>query len=134
VLTGTDCGDTTAREGRGFVPPPATGFCADVPIDDPFAPRIEALFNRGIIGGCTATPFMFCPDAAVTRAQLALLLPRALAVAGFALPEAATGVFADVPAGDPFAQWIGELFRRGLTDGCQAVPPAFCPEGRATQT
>jgi hypothetical protein len=45
------------------------------------------------------------------------------------IPPAATGVFNDVPAADPFAPWIEELFRRGVVAGCTAPGgPNYCPD------
>jgi len=118
-----------ALEGPAFTPPPATGSFADVPVDDPYAPWIEALFNQGITSGCGVAPRRFCPNDAVTRGELAVLLLRALAAPGF-VPPAATGfVFSDVPRDHPFAPWIEEFFQRGLTSGCQAAPlRMFCPD------
>lgn len=119
-------------EGPAFTPPPATGLFADVPVGNPFAPWIEALLARGITSGCAVAPARFCPDDAVTRGQVAVLLMRTLAVPGF-VPPAAVGLFADVPAGDPFAPWVEEFVRRGLTSGCLANPPTYCPADAATR-
>ena len=58
-----------ANQGASYVPPPAVGIFGDVPVDDPFAPWIEDLYNRNITAGCQATPLMFCPDSIVTRGQ-----------------------------------------------------------------
>jgi hypothetical protein len=61
----------------GFVPPAATGFFADVPVGDPFAPWIEEFLRRGLTSGCQEAPPAFCPAAAATRAQTAVFLVRA---------------------------------------------------------
>jgi glucose/arabinose dehydrogenase len=66
-----------ARHGAGFEPPPATGIFADVPPDTPFAGWIEQLFNEGITGGCGTSPARYCPDAPITRGQMAVFLVRA---------------------------------------------------------
>ncbi|MGH7341604.1 MAG: S-layer homology domain-containing protein, partial [Candidatus Rokuibacteriota bacterium] len=64
-----------AKHGPGFTPPAATGTVfTDVPQDHFFAPWIEQLAAEGITGGCAAGAY--CPDAPVTRAQMAVFLVR----------------------------------------------------------
>ena len=43
---------------------------------DAYVGSIEWLYMEGITGGCS--PTRFCPDATVTRAQMAMFLVRAL--------------------------------------------------------
>ena len=57
-------------------PAPATARFTDVPTTHPFFQFIEALASSGITSGCG--PTTFCPDAPVTRGQLAVFLSRAL--------------------------------------------------------
>ena len=59
-------------------PTPATATFNDVPTNHPFFPFIEALVRAGITSGCDDSPPMFCPDAHVTREQMAAFLARAL--------------------------------------------------------
>lgn len=115
-----------ARFGKNYTPPPATGLFADVPVSSPFAPWIEDLVNRGIAAGCDASPPRFCPTQAVTRQQMAVLLLRARFGGGYT-PPPATGQFVDVPVSSPFARWIEDFANRGITSGCDASPPRFCP-------
>ena len=64
-------------------PPQPAGF-ADVDLDGVHAPSIEALHAAGITTGC-GDGTNFCPDRAVTRAQMAAFLHRArhmIAIAG----------------------------------------------------
>jgi hypothetical protein len=42
-------------------------------------------------------------------------------------PPAATGIFTDVPAADPFAPWIEDLYGKGVVAGCGAGP-TYCPD------
>jgi hypothetical protein len=109
----------------GVTPGLPTGV-ADVPPTHPFAPWIETLLAQGVTSGCGVAPLRFCPDGPVTRAQLAVLLIRLLAVPGVVPPPATGFLFLDVPASDPFAPWIEELVLRQLTSGCLShpVPPA----------
>ena len=61
---------------RQISPAPAVASFSDVPTSHPFFQPIQALAATGITTGCTATTF--CPDAAVTRGQMAAFLSRAL--------------------------------------------------------
>jgi uncharacterized repeat protein (TIGR01451 family) len=119
--------------GAGFAPPAATGtMFADVAADHPFASWIEQLAREGITGGCATSPPRYCPDAGVTRAEMAVFLLRVIHGSGFA-PPPATGVFADVPASNPFAPWIEQLAREGITTGCSTSPSLYCPDDAATR-
>ncbi len=113
-------------EGSGYVPPPAVGVFEDVPVESGFAPWIEELALREITAGCSVDPPLYCPEAAVTRAQMAVFLLKTLEGEGYE-PPPAVGMFEDVPVEDPFASWIEEIARRGITAGCSAVPPLYCP-------
>jgi plastocyanin len=57
-------------------PPPATATFSDVPTSDPRFRFVEALARAGITGGCG--PGLYCPDAGVTRGQMAVFLSVAL--------------------------------------------------------
>jgi hypothetical protein len=63
---------------RQVSPPPLTPSFDDVPADNQFYPYIEALKASGITGGCQANPPRFCPNAPLTRAQMAAFLSQAL--------------------------------------------------------
>ena len=43
-------------------------------------------------------------------------------------PPPAAGIFADVPASDPFAPWIENLYNLGITGGCSSSPLRYCPD------
>jgi hypothetical protein len=62
---------------RQVSPAPATAtFPADVPVSSPLHRFVEALAATGVTGGCG--PGAYCPDAAVTRGQMAVFLSVAL--------------------------------------------------------
>jgi hypothetical protein len=61
---------------RAVSPAPGVPSFGDVPIDHPFFQFIEALKASGITGGCGSGNF--CPDAPVTRGQMATFLAKAL--------------------------------------------------------
>lgn len=56
--------------------PPATPTFADVPNGHPFYQFVEALGGAGVTGGCGNGNF--CPDAPLTRGQMAVFLSKAL--------------------------------------------------------
>ena len=120
-----------AKYGADHVPPPATGSVfQDVPAPNPFAPWIEELAGLGVTGGCGGGNY--CPGAPVTRAQMAVFLLKTLLGAGYA-PPAAIGIFGDVPVGAFAADWIEDLYGRGITGGCQASPLLYCPSNPDTR-
>ncbi len=41
--------------------------------------------------------------------------------------------FNDVPASHPFFQYIEALKKSGITGGCQASPPLYCPDSPLTR-
>lgn len=61
---------------RTVSPAPATATFADVPTTDLGFQYIEALAASGITGGCGGGNF--CPDASLTRRQMAVFLAKAL--------------------------------------------------------
>jgi hypothetical protein len=89
---------------------------------------IEAIAAEGITNGCNPpTNDRFCPQAAVTRGQMAAFLARALN-----LPPA-TDAFDD-DSGSIFEQAINKLAAAGITQGCN--PPAnthYCPDDSVTR-
>lgn len=117
-----------AEHGTGYTPPNATGVFNDVPADNGFARWIEQMAAEGITGGCGNGNY--CPNAPVTRAQMAVFLLVAEHGTGYT-PPAATGVFADVPVGDPFAPWIEQLAAEGITGGCGGGN--YCPATPVTR-
>jgi hypothetical protein len=67
-----------SRHGSSYTPPPCTGIFADVacmPVKAPFVDWIEELSHEGITQGCAPGP-LYCPSAAVFRAQMAIFLVR----------------------------------------------------------
>jgi hypothetical protein len=118
-----------AREGAGYLPSACTSpVFADVPATSPFCRWIEELARRGVAAGCGGGNY--CPDAAVTREQMAVFVLRTLDPA-LDPPACTTPVFADVPASSPFCRWIEELARRGVVAGCGGGN--YCPANPVTR-
>ncbi len=84
---------------------------------------INRLAAAGITTGCSATTF--CPNANVTRGQMAAFLVRALS-----LPAASTDYFSD-DNGTTFEHDINALAAAGITTGCSAT--SFCPTNPVTR-
>jgi hypothetical protein len=61
---------------RTVSPAPPEATFADVPTSHPFFQFVEALADSGITAGCGSGNY--CPDAALTRGQMAVFLAKAL--------------------------------------------------------
>jgi hypothetical protein len=123
-----------AKYGSDHVPPPATGaIFGDVPLGSFAAAWIEELYNLGVTGGCTTSPLNFCPDAPVTRAQMAVFLLKDLLGSDYVPPPASGTLFSDVPLGSFAADWIEDFYGRGITGGCAINPLRYCPDNPVTR-
>jgi S-layer family protein len=101
---------------------------SDVSSSSAFLPWIDAIAASGITAGCAAAPPKYCPDAVVTRGQMAVFLLRGIHGAGYQPPPATGTQFGDVSGGHPFAAWIEQLADEGITAGCAVNPSRYCPE------
>jgi predicted TIM-barrel enzyme len=118
-----------AKEGPGYLPPACTTpIFNDVPASSPFCRFIEELSRRGVVAGCGNGNY--CPNAAVTREQMAVFVLRTLDPT-LNPPACTTPMFADVPASSPFCKWIEELARRGVVAGCGGGN--YCPTQAVTR-
>ncbi len=116
--------------GSGYTPPAVgagSGF-ADVPTNHPVAAWIKQLAAEGITGGCGNGNY--CPDAAVTRAQMAIFLLRSKYTSAYT-PPPANGTFTDVPLSHSMVAWIEQLAIEGITGGCGAG--VYCPDSNVTR-
>jgi outer membrane protein assembly factor BamB len=100
---------------------------ADVPTSHPFYAEISKLAARGVTLGCDGGNF--CPDAAVTREQMAAFILRALGE--FNPPAPAQQRFADVLPTHPFYGFIDQMAGRGITQGCGGGN--YCPTEPVTR-
>ncbi len=117
--------------GRFYTPPAATGtLFTDIPADYWAAAWIEQLSLEGITAGC-GDGTSYCPDNAISRAEMSVFLLRSK-LGGNATPPPATGTtFNDVPADYWAAGWIEQLAEMQITSGCGNG--GFCPEGQVTR-
>lgn len=65
---------------------PPTGVFADVPIDAFYAGSAERLAQLEVTRGCATTPLRFCPNGAVSRAEMASFLARAFGLSEEPVP------------------------------------------------
>ena len=62
------------KNGRDYVPSPATGIFTDVPAASQNAAWIEELYRRKITGGCIADPLSYCPDVYINGGQFTVFM------------------------------------------------------------
>ena len=116
-----------------YIPPSGTGgVFADVPLSYWAADWIEKLYADGITSGCGTSPLVYCPEASVTRDQMAVFLLKAKYGANYN-PPAAVGIFTDVPTSHWAASWIEQLYAERITGGCNLSPLSYCPENQVTR-
>lgn len=113
-----------AEHGLSYTPPAASGTVfSDVPASGFAAAWVERLEAEGITSGCGGG--RYCPNASVTRDQMAVLLLKASLGASYVPPDATGVVFGDVPASAFAAAWIEDLHARGISSGCGGGN--YCP-------
>lgn len=106
------------------------GGFADVPASNPIHFQVDSIARNGITAGCGGGNF--CPSNSVLRSSMAVFLLRGEHGACY-VPPAATGIFSDVPASNPFAAWIERIYNEGITSGCSTNPLAYCPSSAVTR-
>jgi uncharacterized protein (DUF1800 family) len=109
-------------------PPPASQRFADVPPSNPFYAFIEEMAVRGITLGCSGSNY--CPDAFVTREQMAAFILRAIGMPN--PPTPATQRFTDVSPSSPFYAFVEQMALRGVTSGCGVN--TYCPGDFVTRS
>jgi hypothetical protein len=118
-----------AKEGPAYHPRPCGApMFADVDSASAACPFLEELARRGAMGACGDG--RFCPDAPLTREEMAALVVRT-AEPTLEPPPCAAPRFADVDVSDVRCRWIEELARRGVVAGCGGGK--FCPRGPVTR-
>lgn len=107
---------------------PAFPF-GDVDSTSTFFPFIQGIYAAEVIPDCGVGAF--CPNNAITRKEMAQFLLKAKNGASYSPPACTTPMFSDVPCSNPYAAWINEMAREGITGGCS--PGVFCPDGTVTR-
>jgi hypothetical protein len=107
---------------------------ADVPFSYWANYWIEILYNDGITGGCATDPHLiYCPDAPVTRAEMAIFILRSEHGGAYTPPPATGTVFTDVSLGSFADAWIEQLAAEGITGGCTVNGTQYCPNDSITR-
>src|SRR3990170_2351567 len=78
---------------------------ADVPPSHWAYDDIEQLYQDRTIAGCATNPLRYCPEATMTRGEMAVFIERGVHGGGYLPPAPAEAVFADVPLAEGFANW-----------------------------
>ena len=92
---------------------------------------IQRLYNAGITTGCSQSPLRYCPEQAVTRAEMAIFLERSKGT--FNPPQGTGIIFADVSRFDWYVDWVELLYADEITTGCATNPLSFCPNKAVTR-
>jgi hypothetical protein len=118
--------------GSAYNPPAVNGGTGfdDVPIDYWSAAWIKQLATEGITTGCGNNNY--CPEASVSRAEMAVFLLRSKHGPDYAPPdvEDSTG-FDDISPAYWAAAWIMQLVAEGIATGC--MTDNYCPEEPVTR-
>ena len=101
----------------------------DVPSTHPFFTFVNTISQQGITGGCGGGNY--CPDASVTREQMAIFIERGLGV--FTPPTPTQQTFQDVPTTSFSYPFIEDFAARGITAGCSVTPSLYCPGSSVTR-
>ncbi|MBK9208848.1 MAG: S-layer homology domain-containing protein [Anaerolineales bacterium] len=102
----------------------------DVPFDYWANSYIERLYKAGVTGGCGTG--IYCPDATVTRAQMAVFLLKGMHGSSYTPPAVGVSTgFGDVATDYWAAAWIKQLAAEGVTSGCGNGN--YCPDSVVTR-
>jgi hypothetical protein len=127
-----------AINGDGYTPSvdvtEGTSF-SDVAGDYWAAAWIEQLYQDDLTDGCSQSPLAFCPNAKVSRAEMAKFLLTAIhADDPDYEPDAVVGSsFADISSDYWAIDWVEALYDAGVTTGCSQTPLNYCPESNVTR-
>jgi hypothetical protein len=91
-----------------------------------FRNDIEWLAAEGLTNGCDPEGKLYCPDAAVSRGQMAAFLAGVLD-----LPDGPDAFVDD--EGSPFEGAINAIAAAGITKGCSDDPAKYCPDEQVTR-
>jgi hypothetical protein len=93
------------------------------------ASKLNAL---AVTSGCNSGA-TFCPGNNLTRAEMAVLLDRAILGAEVSPPATDRETFTDVPRSFWAHAFIEDIAKREVTAGCNAQGPMFCPGDTVTR-
>jgi hypothetical protein len=100
---------------------------ADVPPSHWAFAYIEALYNAGLVAGCSAEPRLYCPENILNRAEAAVFVERGIHDTSFFPAIPTSQAFADLPLDVWATKWATALLEDGYTAGCGTNPLIYCP-------
>jgi hypothetical protein len=106
---------------------PATPYFSDMPASNSLFRYVQKMRELGIHNGCSAT--QYCPNALVTRGQMATFIARALFGETFQFPSIQR--FSDIPASNSLFKYVQKIWDLGVTQGCTATN--YCPDDLVTR-
>jgi hypothetical protein len=106
-----------------------TPYFSDVPASYLYFKWIQKMQDLGIGLPCSAN--QYCPETAVTRGIMAVLIIRSRFGVSTPTNYPATPYFTDVPASHPYFPWIQKMRQLGITSGCS--PTTYCPDDPVTR-
>jgi len=118
--------DVTVANPSGTAGTLRNGWIADfgdVPGSQQFYFYITKLVSNQITAGCGSGNY--CPDATVTRQQMAVFLLKGKHGLCYVPPACTPGYFGDVVCPSTYANWIQALAVEGVTGGCGGGN--YCP-------
>jgi predicted outer membrane repeat protein len=100
----------------------------DVSTSNPYYDDIEILYANNLTAGCQTTPFKYCPDQIMDRAQSATFMMRATFGPGF-VPHPVAYRFQDIDwsKGAWARPWAEAMREVNMTSGCKTTPLLYCP-------
>ncbi len=109
---------------------------ADVPCNHWAFGWIEKFYQERITEGCSLDPLKYCPDAPLTRGQMAVFIIKLLygsnPICNNNIPcEDTLPYFSDVPSGHIFYRYIQKMKETGITVGCG--DGIYCPDRPITR-
>jgi Bacterial Ig-like domain (group 3)/FG-GAP-like repeat/S-layer homology domain len=126
-ITATQRGDAT-YSAAAPVTQSFTVLYNDVPASAYYYNAVNLFTQYGITAGCGNNNY--CPDANVTRAQMAVFIVSAI-FRGGAFTSSATPHFSDVQPGDFGFAWIQAMYELGISAGCGGGN--YCPDDPVTR-
>jgi hypothetical protein len=120
---------TRALAGSDTFPYSMTPYFDDVPATDPIFRHVQRMKDLGITSGCSAKPALYCPDAPVTRGQMAVFVVRALM--GDDFEHGTNPYFDDATPADSWFSYIQKLRDLGITSGCSTT--SYCADQPTTR-
>lgn len=113
---------------------PDGGLCPsflDVPFDHPASTAIEALNADGVLTRCSVSPARYCPAAAVTRAEAAVMATQLQGLNPSSVSRPIS--FADLPVDRWDEDAVVLAASLGWIPACSGEPARFCPEAALTR-